>query len=177
MTKNRFAAIEERLERWARWYGDSNRAPTGGYHNPLAALHGEGVEMDRGGRAKKASLDTISKVRDSLKARIKAAEANNDADAAGRLRRLLRRFPSTPAALPWASLIHGVGMRPDPDCPEQEETELAIAALMPTLRKVVHAEFLRYGPLPEKAKGLGYAIETYQRRLNEAITELNRRLT
>lgn len=175
--QNRFELLEMRLERWARWRKDADSIPTGGYHNPLAALHGEGAEMDRGTEAVQASIDTVRQVRGSLKKRIALAKKKGDEDDMSRLKRQLKNFPSTPSSLPWASLIHGTGVRPDPDCPEEEETELAVAALMATLRKVVHVEFRWYGPQSHKAKQMGYSLSTYQRRLREALTELKYRLT
>lgn len=175
--QTKFELLEMRLERWARWRKDADAIPTGGYHNPLAALHGEGAEMDRSTRATKASLDTMKQVRGSFKARIKVAKAQGDEVAIQRLKALLKKFPSTATGLPWASLIHGTGVRPDPDCPEEEETELAVAALIESYKRVVHAEFRMYGPQPDKAKKLGYSRATYQRRLYEALTELKYRLT
>lgn len=173
----RFELLEMRLERWARWRKDADSIPTGGYHNPLAALHGEGAEMDRSTVATKSCKDSMNQVRDSLKRRLKEAKASGDDVRVARLKRQLKNFPSTIAAMPWASLIHGTGARPDPDCPEEEETELAVAALMESLKRVVHIEFRMYGPQPDKAKKLGYSRATYQRRLYEALTELKYRLT
>lgn len=180
--------LEARLERWARWRSDANRAPTGGYPNPLAGLVGEGKEVERSSRAVRSSMNTMRQIRSSLQDRIKAAkeilkaaeEAEEDPTAAqevlDNLKRLLSKYPTTPTALPWASLIHGTGPRPDPDCPEEEETELAVAALMPTLRRVVHVEYRVHLPQPVKAKEMGYSLATYKRRLSEARQELLYRL-
>ena len=166
--------LESRLERWARWRTDANRVPTGGYPNPLAGLVGEGKEVDRGSRSVKRSLDAMRQIRQSLTERIKAA--GDDQDEIERLKRVRRKFPTTPTALPWASLIHGTGPRPDPDCPEEEETELAVAALMVSLQTVVHMEYRRDLPQEQKAKELGYARTTYRRRLEEAHREIMYRL-
>jgi hypothetical protein len=176
MKTKRFELLEQILERWARWYGDAHRPPTGGYRNPLSSLHGEGAELDRASRSSKDAAETMRLVRNSLKSRIAAAIAEEKHDFADSLKRQLQRFPATPSALPWASLIHGSGVRPDPDCPEEERTELAVAALMPTLRRVVHIEFRIYLPQDQKAKQLGYSRSTYQRRLYEAMMELQHRL-
>lgn len=98
-------------------------------------------------------------------------------DEVSRLKTQLARCPAGINSLPWASLIHGTGLRPDPEFPEEESTELAVAALMPTLRKVVHWEYLRYGTQQMKAEALGYSLATYKRRLTEALRELKYRLT
>lgn len=175
--QTKFELLEMRLERWARWRKDADAIPTGGYHNPLAALHGEGAEMDRSTVATKSCKDSMNQVRDSLKRRLKEAKASGDDVRVARLKRQLKNFPSTIAAMPWASLIHGTGARPDPDCPEEEETELAIAALMPTMKRIIHTEFRHYGPQNLKAKAMGYDWERYKRLLQEAMIELKNRLT
>lgn len=202
-------AIDERLDRWARWYKGATKVPTGGFRNPLAGLWAEGASLDRANRGVKEAKRTIRMVRNGLRGRIQKAElaartfrkAHPDVDLTQgtppptaeaaravdmyryltddiqRLKDVRAKFPASLEALPWASLIHGTGVRPDPDFPEEEATELAIAALIPSYRAVVHAEYLRYDTQQNKAKATGYSLATYKRRLTEARLELRYRLT
>ena len=183
--------LDARLERWAKWRRDANTPRGAEYRCMLAALHGEGAELDRAGSNAAHANETIRLVRSSLLERINAArKLRADAIEAGkgesiallgelieRLRRQRARFPADASKLPWASMIHGSGARPDPDCPEEEETEMAVHALAPVLRGVVHAEYRLAGfTQDEKAKRLGFSRSTFIRRLGEAQSELKYRL-
>lgn len=98
-------------------------------------------------------------------------EAFEVADGGRRVRpaRLLGR-------LPWASMIHGSGTRPDPDCPEEEATDRAIAGLSPRMRDVLMYHWLSDLPADEKCKLWGLAERTYWRRINDARWQVKRAL-
>lgn len=186
--------IDCRLEAWARWRRQAVRPSTGGFYNPLAALVAEGASVERGSRNSKSAEDIAGSVRMTLDARIAAAAADlarlvgvkapaaeaSRAELADYIRRLKQARRDVPVKVDhkaWASLIKGGGMWPEPDCPEEEEVESAVMSLPEHIRRVVCAEYLRYGTQDMKARDLRTSLSTYKRRLSDGFQMLANVLT
>jgi len=154
--------LDEQLEAWARWRRRAARPPTGGYHNPLAGLVAEGASIGRGTAGQMEAEALLESMRRAVGVQIAMLSAclaglMDDtsegavarrallADQLKRLKSARARIPRSAASLPWASLIHGAGHRPDPEHPQEESVERAVSQLDTVLRGVVYAEYLTYG--------------------------------
>lgn len=76
--------------------------------------------------------------------------------------------------LPWASMIHGSGLHPDPDCPEEEATDRAVAQLPDRERWLLMFHWLSDLPASEKAKEVGMVDRTYRHHLRSIRWKLKR---
>lgn len=192
--KPRHQDLDEQLEAWARWRRRAVRPPTGGYHNPLAGLVAEGATLGRGTAGQIEAEALLVEMRRALGNQIAILAAcvaglmgdesefavSRRAQLADQIKRLnsaQARVPRSAASLPWASLIHGQGHRPDPEHPEEERVDRAVWQLERELRIVVYAEYTTYGTQEMRARRAGLSVPTFKRRIMEALRELNHLLT
>lgn len=179
--------LEDRLWRWRVFYLDSIRLPTGGWSCALGRMVDEAHEVSRRTKRVRGAVVAIRKVRNALRqakvlhleAAAKAAsqrppeEAPSDLEIAhihraAALAVALAAEPMQTSGLPWASMIHGEGTRPDPHCPEEEETDAAIAKLPEKLRDLLMLHIVSDLPADEKCKVWELSERTYWRRVNDA---------
>lgn len=179
--------LDDRLWRWRRFYLESIRLPTGGWQCALARMVDEAHEVSRRTKRVRGAVIAIRKVRNALRqaktlhleAAAKAAkqrradESPSDLEIAHihravALSAALAAEPMQTSGLPWASMIHGEGTRPDPHCPEEEETDAGIAKLPEKLKDLLMLHIVSDLPADEKCKVWSMSEATYWRRVKEA---------